>query len=197
MRLAFAAFFATAFLVAGLFAVPVQATPTSGPPLAASAAPKAPPCKELAGAVARCKVPDLTAGPSITVGGHTTTWSGNLTLTDADALPAFRPYCAFDLAYVLRNVGLGNAGPPNTPAFRNEINLDVMPGGVFIVSTQSLLSLAASTNQTMKTQVELPSGSHTLILHIDQGNAVVESDEFNNLFAVTYQLTGNCKNPSQ
>jgi hypothetical protein len=151
------------------------------------------PCLNKAGAAVDCKKrPDLTAGPSITVGGHVTPWKGNVTLTDADADPQFKPYCAFTISYMLRNVGLGNAGPPATPAFHNTLLWENNP--VYgTLNRQYALSLAASTNWTLHPMVYLLSGVHRLYLNIDAGNDVAEANENNNLFYVTYRLTGNCK----
>jgi len=154
---------------------------------------KSTPCSDKAGAPVDCKKrPDLTAGPSITVGGHVTPWKGNLTLTDADADPMFKPYCAFTISYVLRNVGLGKAGPPPTPSFQNLLltdNDDIMG----IVNRQYALQLAASTNWTLHPEVYLLSGVHRLYLRIDAANDIVEWNENNNLFYVNYRLAGNCK----
>jgi subtilase family serine protease len=67
--------------------------------------------------------------------------------------------------------------------------------GPWTISTQNLLSLAASTDLTIKTAVNLPSGNHILLFYIDQSNAVAETNQNNNYFFVRYQLTGNCKDP--
>jgi hypothetical protein len=145
-------------------------------------------CSNLAGAK-HCK-PDLTAGPTISVGGRVVPWGGTVTLRDTGAIPALKPYCYFNISYVLKNVGLGNAGPPDTPAFKNVIYLDL---GVWVISRQSLLSLAASTNWTLHPAVNLVSGDHALFLQIDADNNVAESNELNNRFFITYHLIGNCK----
>jgi len=138
--------------------------------------------------VTHCKQPDLTAGSVVTVGGHPTHWGAGVTLTYADSLVKPRPYCAFNIVYTLANIGLGNAGPPDTAAFKNVIRVD---GAT--VSIQSALSQAASTHRVIMTQAYLPLGVHTLTLDIDDGNAVTESNEANNHFAMKYQLTGDCK----
>jgi hypothetical protein len=175
------------------------ATPTSAPLPAVPSLLKTVPCKETANGVPHCKLPDLTAGPSITVHGHVVTWGGHVALTDADVLPQFdvngaplaKPICYFALSYVLKNIGLGNAGPPATPTFKNEMRFDgfISP---YLIGRQYLQSLAASTSVTMNTAVYLPKPGGEVDLLIDAGNAVAESDETNNIFFITYSYTGNC-----
>lgn len=180
------------------------ATPTAAPLPAAAL--KTVPCKELANGAPHCKLPDLTAGPSITVGGHVVTWGGHVTLTDADVMPQqplYNPnsetftashFCYFAISYVLKNVGLGNAGPPATSTFKNEIMVDG-PAANLVVGRQSLLSLAAATSLPIHTSIYLPSPTGELDLVIDAGgNAVVASDAINrNVFFITYTITSSCK----
>src|SRR6202030_2657251 len=107
------------------------ATPTSAPLPAAASLLKTVPCKETANGAPHCKLPDLTAGPTITVGvsGHVVPWGGRVVLTDADVMPAqIDPYgdypaptCYFPISYVLKNIGSANAGPPATSTFSNAI----------------------------------------------------------------------------
>jgi hypothetical protein len=124
----------------------------------------------------------------VTVGGHATHWGAGVTLTDADSLPGPRPYCAFNIVYILGNIGLGNAGPPDTATFKDVIRVD----GV-TVSIQSGLSQAAMTHRPITTQAYLPMGVHTLTLDVNDGFVVSESNVLNNHFSMKYQLTGKCK----
>jgi CARDB len=133
-----------------------------------------------------CKLPDLTAGPQVSVGGHNTTWGAGVTLTDKDSIPHARPFCAFNIAYVLANIGLGNAGPP--AVFKDVLRVDGTT-----VSIQSMLTQAALTHRNILTQAYLPMGVHTLTLDIDDGNAIAETNEGNNHFSLKYQLTGRCR----
>jgi hypothetical protein len=171
------------------------ATPTAAPLPAAVL--KTVPCKELANGAPHCKLPDQTAGPTITVGGHVVTWGGHVTLTDADVMPSLdgtKKFCYFTISYVLKNVGLGNAGPPATSTFKNEIMMDGVESNL-VVGRQSLLSLAAATSLPIHTSIYLPSPTGELDLVIDAGgNAVVASDAINrNVFFITYTITSSCK----
>jgi hypothetical protein len=176
-----------------LVASSALATPTAAPLPAAAL--KTVPCKELANGAPHCKLPDLTAGPSITVGGHVVTWGGHVTLTDADVMSQFEGThkCYFAISYVLKNVGLGNAGPPATSTFKNEIMFDG-PAANLVISRQSLLSLAAATSLPIHTSIWMPKSGGELDLVIDAGgNAVVASDAINrNVFFITYTVTSSC-----
>lgn len=144
------------------------------------------PCRQIVTAVIKC--PDLTARPPASVGGHATTWGAGVTLTFADSIPHARPFCAFDIIYTMANIGTANAGP--VPTFKNVLRVD---GGA-PVSIQSALSLAAGGTQVIHTQAYLPPGVHQLSLDIDDGNAIAESNEANNHFAMKYQLVDErCK----
>jgi hypothetical protein len=177
------------------------ATPTAAPLPAAAL--KTVPCKELANGAPHCKLPDLTAGPTITVGvsGHVVPWGGHVVLTDADVMGRGQtdqygtytpPTCYFPISYVLKNIGAGNAGPPATSTFTNEIYFD----DALIINRQSLLSLAASSSLPIHTAVYLPSSGGTLYLLIDARYEVAESDETNNIFFIFYSITGHCKDLS-
>lgn len=157
-------------------------------PLAAYGGPAGPPvgCRQVVTTVRRC--PDLTARRPVSIGGRATVWGGGVTLTEANSLPGPRPYCAFDVIYVMANIGTANAGPP--AMFKNVLRVD---GGA-PVSIQSALTLAAGANQTIHTQAYLPMGVHVLSLDVDDGNAIPELNEANNHFTLKYQLTGKCKN---
>ena len=110
-------------------------------------------------------------------------------LSDKDAFLVSNGRCAFNLSYVLRNIGGGNAGPPATAAFK-----DVMHAGGGGVSIQSSLSQAAGTQQTINTQAYLPApGPYALNLTINDGHLAPESNYLNNSFTIKYTLdTAKC-----
>jgi hypothetical protein len=89
---------------------------------------------------------------------------------------------------------LGNAGPPATSTFKNEIMMDGVESNL-VVGRQSLLSLAASTSLPIHTSIWMPKSGGELDLVIDAGgNAVVASDAINrNVFFITYTITSNCQ----
>jgi len=162
--------------------------------------PTPPACRDVMGKPIPCgKLADLTAGPEIVVGGsvgggalpsgavgHHVNWNTSVVLTDKDAFLVSHGRCAFNLSYELRNIGGGNAGPPETPAFSDLIRAGTPPGAV---STQSALMQMAGTNRTINTQAYLPGGGpHVLSLTINDGHAAPESNFLNNYFAIKYTL---------
>lgn len=98
--------------------------------------------------------------------------------------------CAFNISYVLANIGPANAGPPAT--FKDIIRAGIPPGGV--VSIQSALTQAALTHRSINTQAYLPApGPYLLSLTINDGHLVTESNYFNNYFTIKYTLdTSKC-----
>jgi|GEM_PF-2793490 len=142
------------------------------------------PCLTANGAL--CKLPDLTAGTALSVGGHSTAWGGGVTLTAADAIPSVLKqsgYCAFTIKYSLLNIGSANAG-----TFKSYWRVGATP-----VSIQTTPSLAAGASQAIQTQAYLPIGVHALTLDVNDGHLVTESNYANNHFAIKYQLTGKCR----
>ena len=154
-------------------------------------------------------LPDLTAGPEIIVGGsvgggplpsgaagHHVTWSSSVALTDKDAFLISGGRCAFNLSYELRNIGGGNAGPPDTPAFKDVIRAGTPPAAV---SVQSALIQGAGTNRIINTQAYLPSGGpYVLSLTINDGHAAPESNFLNNYFTIRYTIdSANCSGPKR
>jgi hypothetical protein len=163
-----------------------NATPTPCPPNAAGI-----PCRQL---------PDLTSGKEIIVGGavgggplpsgvvgHHVPWGGSVVLSDKDAFVISNGRCAFNISYVLANIGPANAGPPAT--FK-----DVIRAGAGTVSIQSALTQAAHTHRNIDTQAYLPApGPYVLSLTINDGHVVTESNYANNYFTITYTLdTSKC-----
>jgi hypothetical protein len=160
-----------------------NATPCRPIPGEINCRPTPRPCHDVTGRPIPCKLPDLTPGNPVVVGGHSTNWGGGVTLTDKDAFLNSNGHCAFNIAYIQRNIGLADALPP----FKNVLRADAAT-----VSIQSAMTQPAGTQQTVHTQAYLPGGVHTLSLKLDDGNVVVESNEANNVGAIKYQLTGNC-----
>jgi len=174
------------------------ATPTPCPPTVPNCGPPPQPCRDAAGRPIPCsKLPDLTAGPEIIVGGavgggplpsgvagHHVSWGSSVVLSDKDAFLISSGRCAFNLSYELRNIGAANAGPPAASAFK-----DAMRAGASVVSIQSSLSQDAGTHQTINTQAYLPApGPYALSLTINDGHLAPESTFLNNYFTIKYTL---------
>jgi hypothetical protein len=179
-----------------------NATPTPCPPNAAGV-PCAPPCHDVTGRPIPCRdLPDLTSGNEIIVGGavgggplpsgvvgHHVPWGTSVVLSDKDAFLISNGRCAFNISYVLGNIGNANAGPPAT--FKDVIGAGSPPG---VVSIQSALTQAAHTHRSIDTQAYLPApGPHVLSLRINDGHLVTESNYANNYFEIRYTLdTARC-----
>jgi hypothetical protein len=108
-------------------------------------------------------------------------------LSDKDAFLISNGRCAFNISYVLANIGPANAGPPAT--FK-----DVIRAGAGTVSIQSALTQAALTHRNIDTQAYLPApGPYVLSLTINDGHLVTESNYANNYFTIKYTLdTSKC-----
>jgi len=186
-----------------------NATPTPCPPSAAgipcnpTPKPTTTPCPPNPAGIPCNKLPDLTSGAEIIVGGaigggplpsgvvgHHVPWGGSVVLSDKDAFSISNGRCAFNISYVLGNIGPVNAGPPAT--FKDVIRAGIPPGGV--VSIQSALTQAALTHRNINTQAYLPApGPYLLSLTINDGHLVTESNYANNYFTIKYTLdTDKC-----
>jgi hypothetical protein len=177
--------------------------PTPCPPNAAGIPCTPPPCRDVTGKPIPCgKLPDLTSGNEIIIGGavgggplpsgvvgHHVPWNTSVVLSDKDAFSISNGRCAFNISYVLANIGNGNAGPPAT--FKDVIRAGTPPG---VVSIQSALTQAALTHRNINTQAYLPApGPHVLSLTINDGHLVTESNYANNYFTIKYTLdTSKC-----
>ena len=177
-----------------------NATPTPCPPTAPNCRPTPTPCPPTAAGIPCRQLPDLTSGKEIIVGGavgggplpsgvvgHHVPWGGSVVLSDKDAFLISNGRCAFNISYVLANIGPANAGPPAT--FK-----DVIRAGAGTVSIQSALTQAALTHRNIDTQAYLPApGPYVLSLTINDGHLVTESNYANNYFTIKYTLdTSKC-----
>ena len=171
-----------------------NATPTPCPPTVPGCTqvtpnPRPTPCYNAAGLPCK-QLPDLTARPPVRIGNPShapipaTMWGGALTLTGADAVTVnpLNGRCAFDIWYILANIGPANAG-----AFKDVIKVDGTTVGI-----QGMPGLAAGASHLVMTQAYLPSGAHSLTLDINSPVSVAESNYLNNHFALRYTLTGAC-----
>lgn len=126
--------------------------------------------------------PDLTS-TRIAINGNMKNWGGNLTLDAADAQEYLRGMCVFPYRLENKNIGAANAGPHQFSLKSPAINVvENQPGG-----------LAAGTNKWNSGKVGLKSGVQTLVLTLDTGNAVPESNEANNVRKLKIKVVGKCK----
>lgn len=127
-------------------------------------------------------------------GGLFVPWGTTADLSGVDPLPgtyvaggpatvAQPGRCAFNVTYDESNIGAG----PTSPLYTNKLKLI----GPTDVATNMGRHLNAGETKTVTTQPYLTEGSNALMLYLDDGNAVGESNEGNNFFSIKYRL--KCK----
>lgn len=116
-------------------------------------------------------------------GGKSVAPGGSVKLASSDAFLMSNGKCAFNISYTMENNGTAAAGP----SFVNRIY-----NGANVISQQSGLNLDAGKTKTVNTQAYLSPGASTLRLALDAGNAVVESNEANNISEYKVQLDSPC-----
>jgi CARDB len=137
-------------------------------------------------------------------GGLFVPWGTTADLSGVDPLPgtyvaggpatvALPGRCAFNVTYDESNIGSG----ATSPLYTNKLKL-IGPADVAVNSSRHL---NAGETKTVTTQPYLKEGSNALMLYLDDGNAVAESNEGNNFFSIKYTLKckatpGNPNNPN-
>src|SRR5262249_1650458 len=127
-------------------------------------------------------------------GGTFVPWGTTVDLSVVDPLPgtyvaggpatvAQPGRCAFNVTYDESNVGTG----ATSPLYTNRLKLI----GPTDVANNTGRHLNAGETKTLTTQPYLTEGSNALMLYLDDGNAVAESNEGNNFFSIKYRL--KCK----
>src|SRR5215471_8411692 len=97
--------------------------------------------------------------------------------------------CAFNITYHESNIGTA----PTSPLYTNKLKVI----GPTDVAVNSGRHLNAGENKEVDTQAYLPEGSNALMLYLDDGNVVTESNEGNNFFSIKYTLRcGGKPNPN-
>jgi len=137
-------------------------------------------------------------------GGVFVPWGTSVDLSGVDPLPgtyvagspaavALPGRCAFNVTYDESNIGTG----ATSPLYTNRLKII----GPTEVAVNSGRHLNAAETKTVTTQPYLTEGSNALMLYLDDGNAVAESNEGNNFFSIKYTLKckatpGNPNNPN-
>ncbi len=129
---------------------------------------------------------DITSRKGPTIGGKYVPWGGAVTLGRKDAKRVGNHgKCVFDVYYDMTNQGKA----ATRPAFVNRLREDRT-----LAAINSNLNLKAGETRTIRTEPTLLSGAHTFSLSLDDGNAVRESNESNNVFRVRVDVDNSCKN---
>ena len=127
-------------------------------------------------------------------GGKFVPWGTTADLSDVTPLAvagtvAPQGKCAFNITYHESNIGTA----PTSPLYTNKLRVI----GPTDVAVNSGRHLNAGENKEVDTQAYLPEGSNALMLYLDDGNAVTESNEGNNFFSIKYTLKcGGKPNPN-
>ncbi len=118
-------------------------------------------------------------------GGKFVPWGTHADLSDVDPLPGttVNGKCAFNVTYEEVNIGAA----PTSPLYTNKLKI-IGPADVAINTSRHL---NAGESQLVTTQPYLTEGDNALMLYLDDGNVVAESNEGNNFFSIKYTL--KCK----
>ncbi|HKQ30303.1 MAG TPA: CARDB domain-containing protein [Burkholderiales bacterium] len=115
-------------------------------------------------------------------GGVFVPWGGHADISGVAPLPGtvVQGRCAFNVTYFEKNIGTA----ATSPAYTNK--LKTLAGDAAINGARHL---NAGELKPVTTQPYLPEGaSQALMLYLDEGSAVGESDEGNNFFSIKYTL---------
>jgi hypothetical protein len=124
---------------------------------------------------------DVTSKKGITIGNTFATWGTPVTIPDGQAYNMERGKCAFRISY-----DMVNQGPVATLlVFKNTLT-----AGPAIVSTDDSLLLNGLQAKQVNTHAWLSPGTYDLILRLDAGNTVPETNELNNVMRVRVTLDG-------
>jgi hypothetical protein len=126
---------------------------------------------------------DVTSKHGITIGQTFAPWGTLVTVPVSQASKMERGKCAFRLSYDMINQSQVAA-----VLFKNTLS-----AGPSIVSTNDSLVLHGLQGKQVNTLAWLSPGTYDLILRLDAGNSVPESNENNNVMRVRLTLDGKCQ----
>jgi hypothetical protein len=129
-------------------------------------------------------------------GGKFVPWGTAADLSDVDPLPGTiiggtvspQGRCAFNITYDESNIGTA----ATSPLYTNRLKVI----GPTDVANNTGRHLNAGETKQVDTQAYLPEGSNALMLYLDDGNVVAESNEGNNFFSIKYTLKCKAGNPN-
>jgi hypothetical protein len=125
---------------------------------------------------------DIAPYHGLTIGGTFAPWGTEVHIQPARAFATERGKCAFRIGY-----DMVNTGRDTTSAFTNTLT-----AGAAVVDTKNGLHLSARQSVLLGAQAWLTPGTVDLIVHLDAGNAVPETNEQNNTARVRVTLDGKC-----
>jgi hypothetical protein len=131
-------------------------------------------------------LPDITSQGGVIVGGTGASWGGTIGVDAKQALSINANnsgLCEFVIEHTARNAGLSPTG-----TFDSQWKNSAVPGSAGRV----WLPLAAGASKSEKDLVRLKPGANPLQLSLDNQNQVKESNEANNQFGLTVNVSGSC-----
>lgn len=127
--------------------------------------------------------PDIKSDGIVSVAGKGSAWRGMIVVEAKDAARVSGGQCEFPVKYTVHNAGLSSTGQFGSLWQNNP------PTGSF---GRSWLPLAPGGASTQTDLVMLKPGVNILRLTLDNLNQVSESNEGNNVFLLTVNVTGIC-----
>jgi CARDB len=137
----------------------------------------------LAGGLAITAATDVTYWKGVMIGQTFAPWSTLVTVPESQAYAIERGKCAYRIRY-----GIANLGSAPTLTFKNTLSADAS-----VVSTNDSLLLSGHQLKEVDTHAWLSPGTYNLILHLDVGNTVLETNESNNAVRVRLTVSGPCE----
>jgi titin len=128
-------------------------------------------------------LPDITAANQVTIADAAAAWDKAVNIDAKKALSMRNGICAFVVKYAVRNAEQGATGN-----FKSAWTNSAAPG----TWTKDWPSLAPGASMSQTDTINLKPGQNLLTLSLDQMNQVKESNENNNQFRLTVNLTGQC-----
>lgn len=131
-------------------------------------------------------LPDITVSEQIRVAGMPLAWGGVMTVDAGRAIGRNRNnsgLCEFALEYGVRNAGAAIAG-----SFRGVWTNSAVAGN----RSRTWTSLPAGGSANERDMIQLKPGSNQLLLTLDDLQQLQESNEANNKFRVSINVTGSC-----
>jgi hypothetical protein len=131
-------------------------------------------------------LPDITSTDQAKVAGMPVAWGGTLTVNANQAASRNKNnsgLCEFQIEYSVRNIG-----KPPTGSFRSLWTNSAVTGNW----TRVWSPIAAGGVKSEKDLVPLKPGTNVLQLVLDDLHQVQESNEANNMFSLTINVTGSC-----
>lgn len=124
--------------------------------------------------------PDVLSQGGLTLGNAFGPWGGSLSVSGAAATRQRSGQCSFRMKYPVQNSGAIATGKFDS----------VLRTGNLVLHTQKAMELAKGQNANASGSIWLSNGQHVLVATLDDGNAVAESNENNNVYRIQVTVRG-------